>query len=58
MHEVTQLNVDDCDMPNTAASNSDYGQNKASSAVPGVAQQNMEVEAPNLELGTVSLIQQ
>ena len=57
MHEVTQQNVDDCDMPNTTASNPDDGQNKASSAVPGVAQQNVEVEALSLELGTVSLIQ-
>ena len=57
VHEVTQQNVDDCDMPNTAASNPDDGQDKASGAVPDVAQQNMEVEAPSLELGTVSLIQ-
>ena len=57
VHEVTQQNVDDCDIPDTAASNPDDGQNEANSAVPGEAQQKMEVEAPSLELGTVSLIQ-
>ena len=57
MHAVTQQNGDDCDMSNTAAGNPDDGQNEANSAVPGVAQQNMEVEAPSLEQGTVSLIQ-
>ena len=55
VHEVTQQNVDDCDMSDT--SNPDDGQNEANSPVPGEAQQKMEVEAPSLELGTVSLIQ-
>ena len=44
-------------MPNTAAHNSDDGQNMANGAAPDVAQQNMGVEVPSLELGTVSLIQ-
>ena len=57
MHEVTQQNVDDCDMSDTAASNPDDGQNEANSAVPDEAQQKMKVEALSLELGTVSLIQ-
>ena len=57
VHEVTQQNVNNCVMPNTAANNPDDGQNKASNAVPGVTQQNVKVEAPSLELETVSLIQ-
>ena len=44
-------------MSDTAASNPGDGQNEGNSAVPAEAQQNMEVEAPSLELGTVSLIQ-
>ena len=40
------MNVDDCYMHITAVGNADDGQNKADGAVPDVAQQNMEAEAP------------